>query len=102
MALGSADDSRPIVSLIRPAVVVPETKRVHELLAEMRQRRISIAVVVDEYGGTAGLVTLEDLIEEIVGEIQDEFDQEEQPVQQLNKNEAIVDARVSIVESTAV
>jgi CBS domain containing-hemolysin-like protein len=91
--------TRPVVrDILRPVYTVPETKRVHELLAEMRARRISIAVVVDEYGGTAGLVTLEDLIEEIVGEIQDEFDQEEQPVEQLSEREAILDARVSIDE----
>ena len=86
----------PVREILRDVYTVPETKRVHELLAEMRQRRISIAIVVDEYGGTAGLVTLEDLIEEIVGEIQDEFDFEEQPVQQLNENEAIVDGGVGI------
>jgi len=88
----------PVRDILRDVYTVPELKKVHELLADMRQRRISIAVVVDEYGGTAGLVTLEDLIEEIVGEIQDEFDQEEQPVQQVNKDEAILDARVSIDE----
>jgi putative hemolysin len=88
----------PIREIIREAHTVPETKRVHELLAEMQKERISIAIVVDEYGGTAGLVTLEDLIEEIVGEIQDEYDQEEQSVQQVSEGEAILDARVSIDE----
>jgi putative hemolysin len=86
----------PVRDVLRPAHVVPESKRVHELLAEMKQNRVSMAIVVDEYGGTAGLVTLEDLIEEIVGEIQDEFDFEEQPVQQVNENEAIVDGGVGI------
>jgi CBS domain containing-hemolysin-like protein len=86
----------PVRDILRPPHVVPESKRVHELLAEMKQNRVSMAIVVDEYGGTAGLITLEDLIEEIVGEIQDEFDFEEQPVQQLNENEAIVDGGVGI------
>ncbi len=80
----------------RPAYFVPETKRVLELLTEMQKHRISVAIVVDEYGGTAGLVTLEDLLEEIVGEIVDEFDMEEEPVQRLSDDEALVDARVSI------
>jgi CBS domain containing-hemolysin-like protein len=86
----------PVRGILRPAHVVPESKRVHELLAEMKQNRVSMAIVVDEYGGTAGLITLEDLIEEIVGEIQDEFDFEEQPVQQVNENEVIVDGGVGI------
>jgi putative hemolysin len=86
----------PVRDILRPAHAVPESKRVHELLAEMKQNRVSMAIVVDEYGGTAGLITLEDLIEEIVGEIQDEFDFEEQPVQQVNENEAIVDGGVGI------
>ena len=60
-------------SLTRPAFIVPETKRVDDLLEEFRQRRIQIAIVVDEYGGTEGLVTMEDVLEEIVGEIEDEF-----------------------------
>ncbi|MEE8370431.1 MAG: hemolysin family protein [Dehalococcoidia bacterium] len=80
----------------RPAHFVPESKRVDELLAEMRQRRISVAIVVDEYGGTAGLVTIEDILEEIVGEIRDEFDIQEQEVQILTASEIVVDARVGI------
>jgi CBS domain containing-hemolysin-like protein len=84
--------------IIRPAHFVPESKKVHEMLAEMKQKQLSIAVVVDEYGGTAGIVTIEDLLEEIVGEIRDEFDIEEQAVQLLPGNEAIVDGRVGIDE----
>ncbi|HEV7200448.1 MAG TPA: hemolysin family protein [Candidatus Limnocylindria bacterium] len=70
-----------IRSLARPAAYVPETKRVDEMLTEMRAARRHIAIVVDEYGGTAGLVTIEDLVEEIVGEIQDEYDMEESLVE---------------------
>lgn len=84
--------------IVRPAYVVPESKKVHELLSEMKEKQISIAIVVDEYGGTAGLVTVEDLVEEIVGEIRDEFDVEEREIEQLNPDEAIVDGRVSIDE----
>ena len=68
---------QPITPLVRPAVFVPETKRVPELLKEFQRRQAQMAIVVDEYGGTAGLVTLEDLLEEIVGEIRDEYDVEE-------------------------
>jgi CBS domain containing-hemolysin-like protein len=82
--------------VMRPAHFVPESKKVHEMLAEMKQKQISIAIVVDEYGGTAGLVTVEDLLEEIVGELRDEFDIEEQPVQLVTASEVIVDARVGI------
>jgi len=82
----------------RDAYVVPETKNVHDLLSEMKENQISIALVVDEYGGTAGLVTVEDLVEEIVGEIRDEYDTPEEEVQQLSDNEAIVDGRVGIDE----
>jgi putative hemolysin len=96
--LTSRRSSNSIRDIIRPAFVVPESKKVHELLTEMRQRQASIAIVVDEYGGTAGIVTLEDLLEEIVGEIRDEFDVEERPVQLLTENEVIVDGRVGIDE----
>ena len=75
---GQAD--RAVGDIVRPAHFVPESKRVAELLREMQSRRNHLAVVVDEYGGTAGLVTLEDLIEEIVGEIRDEYDVEAEPV----------------------
>ena len=78
--LDSSEDGRPIVPLIRPAVVVPETKRVPELLKQFQRQQTQCAIVVDEYGGTAGLVTIEDLLEEIVGEIRDEYDVESEPI----------------------
>jgi CBS domain containing-hemolysin-like protein len=86
----------PLREIVRPAHVVPESKKVHELLSEMKDQQISIAIVVDEYGGTAGLVTVEDLVEEIVGEIRDEYDLEDKTIESVNPDEAIVDARVSI------
>ena len=69
-----------IKNLMRPAYVVPEAKRVAELLKELQSKRVQSAIVHDEYGGTAGLVTIEDLLEEIVGEIRDEYDVETEPV----------------------
>ena len=75
-----ADLMQPITPLIRPAHFVPETKRVPELLKELQRKRVQAAIVVDEYGGTAGIVTIEDLLEEIVGEIRDEYDVEVEPV----------------------
>jgi putative hemolysin len=80
VALNSTEDTRPITSLLRPAVIVPESKRVPELLKQFQRQQTQIAIVVDEYGGTAGLVTIEDLLEEIVGEIRDEYDVESEPV----------------------
>ena len=80
VALDAADTNRPITPLIRTAVVVPETKRVPELLKQFQRQQTQCAIVVDEYGGTAGLVTIEDLLEEIVGEIRDEYDVESEPV----------------------
>lgn len=82
---------------LRPAYFVPESKKVDDLLREMQARSIHMAIVVDEYGGTAGLVTLEDIVEEIVGEIRDEYDQsEEPPFQQLNPNEYLLHGRLSL------
>src|SRR5687768_5863489 len=72
--LDVADDARLITSLLRPALVVPDTKRVPELLKMFQRQQAQCAIVVDEYGGTAGLVTAEDVLEEIVGEIRDEYD----------------------------
>jgi putative hemolysin len=83
-------------SLARKANFVPETKKVDELLKEFKQDKVHMAIVVDEYGGTAGLVTLEDVLEEIVGEIQDEYDKELPPIQKLDEKTYRVDAGVSI------
>jgi CBS domain containing-hemolysin-like protein len=93
-----ANSAKPsdIKAVIRPPYFVPESKKADELLAEMRRNKLSIAIVVDEYGGTAGLVTIEDLVEEIVGEIADEFDVEEETIHRVSESEAILDARVSI------
>lgn len=85
---------------LRPAYFVPETMRIPALLEELRRRRVHLAIVVDEYGGTAGVVTIEDLLEEIVGEIQDEHDQEEDPIifQLINEQTAIADGRMGVDE----
>ena len=88
----------PIRDLLRPARVVPETKRVAELLREMQAEQFHIAIVIDEYGGTAGLVTLEDVIEELVGEIQDEFDVEEPLVEPASGGGIRVHARMAVDE----
>ncbi|HVF73959.1 MAG TPA: hemolysin family protein [Acidimicrobiales bacterium] len=85
-------------SLVREAHFVPETKRVNELMREMQHDKFHIAIVIDEYGGTAGLVTLEDLIEELVGEIVDEFDVEEANIEKLPNGDVRVNARMPIDE----
>ena len=77
---GVQGTSRVVPRLLRPAHVVPESKRVAELLRELQVKHVQSAIVVDEYGGTAGLVTIEDLLEEIVGEIRDEYDDESEPI----------------------
>jgi putative hemolysin len=84
-------------SLLRPATFVPEAKKVDELLEEMQAGHVHMAMVVDEYGGIAGLVTLEDIFEEIVGEIQDEYDQsEEAPYTQVGEGEYVFQGRVDL------
>jgi putative hemolysin len=83
-------------TLIRPVYFVPETMKVSHLLKELQRRRIQMAVVVNEYGSVEGLVTLEDLVEEIVGEIQDEMDRGERPVERLKDGSMVVDASMSI------
>ena len=80
VALDASDDRKPLTQFLRPAVVVPESKRVSELLKQFQRQQTQIAIVVDEYGGTAGLVTIEDMLEEIVGEIRDEYDVESEPI----------------------
>jgi putative hemolysin len=82
--------------MIRPPYFVPENKRVNDLLEELREKHIHMAVVVDEYGGTSGIVTLEDVIEEIIGEISDEFDELEINYTRVNDNTYLFDGKVSI------
>ncbi|HMK08788.1 MAG TPA: hemolysin family protein [Anaerolineales bacterium] len=94
---GRRDDA--VSSLLRPALFVPEAKKADDLLTELQARRIHMAVVVDEYGGTAGLVTLEDLVEEIVGEIRDEYDAgEEAAAQELRGGEFLFSGRIDLDE----
>ncbi|MDJ0764889.1 MAG: hemolysin family protein [Myxococcota bacterium] len=86
-----------IESVIRtPPMFAPETQKISTLLAQMRKRGKHMAIVVDEFGGTSGLITLEDIIEELVGEIRDEFDPEKAPIHQIDTDTWIVDAHVSI------
>lgn len=85
--------------LLRPPYFVPEGKRIVDLLREMQQRKVHMAIVVDEYGGVAGLVTIEDILEEIVGEIQDEFDRSEEPlVLPVDEHTYLFDGRVDLDE----
>ena len=83
-------------AVARPALFIPESKSLEELLDEFQEKRVHLAVVIDEYGGVSGIVTIEDLLEEIVGEIHDEFDVNEPEIQDMGKNEYFVDARLSI------
>jgi CBS domain containing-hemolysin-like protein len=95
----AAGGPRPrLRDIMRPALFVPESQAVDDLLNELQRRRVHMAIVLDEYGGTAGLVTIEDLLEEIVGEIQDEFDEEEPMKVMVRDGEAILDGRADIDE----
>jgi CBS domain containing-hemolysin-like protein len=87
-----------VATVIRPASYVPDSKPVDELLRQMQAQRSHVAIVIDEYGGTAGLVTIEDILEEIVGEITDEYDNEQPPVEWLSDGSARVTARLSATE----
>jgi CBS domain containing-hemolysin-like protein len=96
-----ADDSKDadsILPLLRPATFVPETKRVSDLLKEFQRKQVQLAVVVDEYGGTAGLATLEDLLEEIVGEIRDEYDVEAEPVVEVGQGTYVFSGKANFAE----
>jgi CBS domain containing-hemolysin-like protein len=86
----------PVEDVMRPASFVPESKPVDELLREMQARRTHIAIVIDEYGGTAGLITIEDILEEIVGEITDEYDVERPPIERIDDDTARVTARLAV------
>jgi putative hemolysin len=98
VALEHRDDSRSITLLMRPAVIVPESKRVPELLKQFQRQQTQVAIVVDEYGGTAGLVTIEDMLEEIVGEIRDEYDVESEPIVDEGGGRFLFNGKVDIDE----
>ncbi|HUZ01271.1 MAG TPA: hemolysin family protein [Thermomicrobiaceae bacterium] len=87
-----------LLDLIRPAYFVPDSKHVDELLRDLQQAKVHVAVVVDEYGGTAGIVTIEDILEEIVGEIQDEYDRESPLIERVGPDEVVVDGLISVDE----
>ncbi|EDM34072.1 hypothetical protein PBAL39_05668 [Pedobacter sp. BAL39] len=84
--------------IIRKPYFVPETKKINDLLSELQQKRIQIAIVIDEFGGTAGMVTLEDIVEEIVGEIQDEYDEEKPTVEKISDTEFIINAYATVYD----
>ena len=95
---GTSPATMTVRDIARPAVFVPESKPLDELLREFQEQRMTIAVVVDEYGGVEGLITMEDMVEEIVGEIEDELEREEPPVLQVSEGVMVVDARLPLDE----
>ena len=95
---GSDADTTCVQQVMRAPYFIPETKKIEDLLQEFRSKRVHIAIVVDEYGGTSGLITIEDLLEEIVGEIQDEYDLEPALLIEEEQGTVLVDARLSIEE----
>lgn len=93
---------KPVIlrNIMRKPYFIPETKKINDLMAEFQQKRIQIAFVLDEFGGTAGMVTLEDIVEELVGEIQDEYDEETPLVEQISETEFMVDAGASVHDAS--
>jgi CBS domain containing-hemolysin-like protein len=94
--LQKGKENLTLEDLIKPIYFIPESKQINKLLKEMQNRREHMAVILDEYGGTSGLITIEDLLEEIVGDIQDEFDLEDKQINLINNKEILVDARVDL------
>jgi CBS domain containing-hemolysin-like protein len=94
-------DKIDLKQIIRKAYFVPESKKLNSMLKELKRRKVHIAIVVDEYGGTSGIVCLEDIIEEIVGEIQDEFDNEMEDIIKIGEGIFLCDARIKIEEINA-
>ncbi len=92
------DSPKSIADIIRPVKLIPSSKKSKDLLAEFRQSNSSVAIVIDEYGGTAGMVTIEDLIEEVVGDIQDEYDREDEFIKRINENTFILSGNVELDE----
>ncbi|RZK43708.1 MAG: HlyC/CorC family transporter [Pedobacter sp.] len=87
-----------LAGIIRKPYFIPETKKINDLLSELQQKRIQIAIVIDEFGGTAGMVTLEDIVEEIVGEIQDEYDEEKPTVEKISDTEFVINAYATVYD----
>jgi len=98
LALLARNQEIVLKDIIRKPYFIPETKKINDLMAELQQKRIQIAIVSDEFGGTAGMVTLEDIVEELVGEIQDEYDEEKPIVEKLNEREFVVNALAPIYD----
>ena len=92
------DQTTSVAALMRPAFFVPETKRIGKLLHEMRQQHTRMVILVDEYGGMAGIATMENLVEEVMGEVQDELDRDEEDVRSINDDTFVVDAQLRIDE----
>lgn len=95
---GANDETLTLTEVMRTPYFIPETKLIEDLLKEFRTKRVHMAIAVDEYGGTSGLITIEDLLEEIVGDIQDEYDREAPRMQPQEDGTLLVDARTSVEE----
>ena len=95
---GRSSEDLDIAQVMRTPFFVPETKNIEDLLQDFRSRRVHIAIAIDEYGGTSGLITIEDLLEEIVGDIQDEYDLEEDWLVEEDESTVLVDGRLNIEE----
>jgi len=98
LKLLAGDSEWTLTDIIRKPYFVPETKKINDLLSELQQKRIQIAIVIDEFGGTAGMVTLEDIVEEIVGEIQDEYDEEKPTVEKISDTEFVINAYATVYD----
>ena len=96
--LRTGQHPKEVSGLVRSAYFVPESKRLDDLLRELQQQHVHMAIVIDEYGSVSGLVTIEDLVEEIIGDIQDEYDREEQLLERISDDEYLVDAKISLDE----
>ena len=92
------NNQRSVKEIVKQVIKVPESKPIDDLLTELRRKSLQLAIVIDEFGGTSGLVTIEDIVEEIVGEIPDEFDTNKDPIQVLPNSDIVVDGKLSIDE----
>lgn len=96
--INKGNTKRSAMEVLKPVIKVPETKPIDDLLAELKRKSIQLAIVIDEFGGTSGLVTVEDIVEEIVGEIPDEYDSNQEPIQVLPNKDVLIDGKLQIDE----